>query len=383
MWRKLWTGNRKKMKLLSTRIKVIFICTFILSVFGCGSSTEVFNVDLPAHTLSYIGAPSMNDARMRFREIFCELLESKRESQSLNIDCEDYLWRLNDEPLTAEVRTPLPVHDTHLRILIVSGAFSDCFPEIGKPYKSGTEHLMRLGYRIDYVSISGRSGSDMNASVIAKTVANLDMETSERLLLIGYSKGTTDILHFLLNYPDLSHKVTAVLSVAGAVNGSIIADRYAEIYHKWFENLSLGDCGPGDRGVLESLTRKEQFRWLAMHPLPQHVQYYSVATFTRKENIQVVLRITYELLEPINPLNDGQLLIYDQLIPGSTLMAYVNADHWTVAVPVDEAFSDRDPDTVTRNKKVRTLLFEAMILFVVEQLQQIPGLGNAAPSQTK
>jgi len=135
--------------------------------------------------------------------------------------------------------------------------------------------------------------------------------------------------------------------------------------------------------VLDSLTRKEQFRWLSLHPLPQHVQYFSIATFTREENIQATLRITYELIEPINPLNDGQLLIFDQLIPGSTLMAYVNADHWTVAVPVDEAFSGRDPDIVTRNKKLRTLLFEAMILFMVERLQQIPRLDNTAPSQTK
>lgn len=371
------------MKLLSTQIKIIFISTFVLSVFGCASTSEVFDVNIPAHTLSYIGAPPMHDARMRFREIFCELLESNRESQNLSINCEDYLWRLNDEPLTDAKRILLPEHDKHLKILIVSGAFSDCFPEIGKAYKSDTEHLTRLGYRIDHVPVSGRSGSDMNASVIAKTVADLDMETSERLLLLGYSKGTTDILHFLVNYPDLSHKVTAVLSVAGAVNGSIIADRYTKTYYKWLENLSLGDCEPGDRGVLESLTRKEQFRWLVMHPLPQHVQYYSVAAFTHEENIQAALRITYEILEPISPLNDGQLLIFDQLIPGSTLMAYVNADHWTVAVPVEEVFLGRDPDTLTRNRKMRTLLLEAMVLFLVEQLQQIPGEDNDPPSQTK
>jgi len=370
------------MKLLSTRIKRILIGVTIIGIVGCGSASEVFDVNIPAYTLSYIGAPPLQDARMRFREIFCELIESKRESQSLNIECEDYLWRLNDEPLSAELRTPLPAHDMHLRILIVLGAFSDCFPEIGKPYKLGTEHLMRLGYRIDYVPVSGRSGSDMNAAVIAKTVADLDVATSERLLLIGYSKGTTDILHFLVNYPDLAGKVSAVLSVAGAVNGTVIADRYAETYHKWFENLSLGKCRPGDGGVMDSLTRAEQFRWLVLHPLPQTVQYYSIATFGREENIQAGLRLTYELLEPIDPLNDGQLLIYDQLIPGSTLMAYVNADHWTVAVPVDEAFSGRDPGTVARNKKLRTLLFEAMILFMAERLQQTPGSDIAAPSQT-
>jgi hypothetical protein len=355
------------MKMLSIRIKHIFIGCFILSVLGCGSTSEVFNTSIPAYTLSYIGAPPLQDARMRFREIFCELLESKQEAQNLNIDCGQYLWRFNDERLPAGVRTPLPLHDTNLRILIVPGAFADCFPEIGMPYKTATEDFMRLGYRIDYILVSGRSGSEANAAVIAETVADLDIDTSERLLLIGHSKGTTDILHFLVNYPELALKVTAVLSVAGAVNGSVIADKYAETYHKWFLDLSLGECRPGDGGVLDSLTRANQFPWLVSHPLPQTAQYYSVAAFAREGDIQAGLRITYEILEPIDPLNDGQLLICDQLIPGSTLMAYVNADHWTVAVPVEEAFSGRNPDTLARNAKLRALLFEAMILFMVER----------------
>jgi hypothetical protein len=365
----------------SSQIKVIFISSLVLSVLGCGSASNVFNVNVPAHALSHIDAPPIQDARMRFREIFCELLESSRESQGLSIDCEDYLWRLNDEPWPAAVRRPLPAHDTSLSILIVPGAFSDCLPKITKPYELGRKRLSGLGYRIDYVPISGRSGCDANADVIAKSVTDLD--PYERLLLIGYSKGTTDILHFLVNYPDLAGKVTAVLSVAGAVNGSLIADRYAEIYLNWVGGLSLGKCPPGDKGVVESLTRVERFRWLTLNPLPQTVQYYSLATFAREEDVQVVLRIFYELMEPISPLNDGQLLVYDQLIPGSTLMAYVNADHWTVAVPVDEAFSGRDFDTVTRYKRLRTLLFEAMILFILEQLQSTPGPDNTAPPETE
>jgi len=355
----------------------------VMTILGCAQPYKYpYTIDYPGAYIHPIGTPSIVDGRERFREIFCELMESKREIQSPYIECEDYLWRLNDEPLPAAVRTPLPAHDTRLRILIVLGAFSDCIPEIGKPYKLGTERLIRLGYRIDYVPVSGRSGSDINAAVIAKTVADLDIQASERLLLIGYSKGTTDILHFLVNYPDLARKVAAVLSVAGVVNGSVIADKYAKTYHKWFEDLSLGACWPGDGGVLESLTREEQFRWLALHPLPKTVQYYSIAAFAREENIQAGLRLAYELLEPIDPLHDGQLLIYDQLIPGSTLMAYVNADHWTVAVPVDESFSGRDPDSVARNKKLRTLLFEAMILFVAERLQQTPVPDSAALPQT-
>ena len=123
--------------------------------------------------------------------------------------------------------------------------------------------------------------------------------------------------------------------------------------------------------------------WLATHPLPEHVRYFSLAAFARYEDMQLHQQATYKALEVIHPLNDGQLLFVDQLIPGSALLGYVNADHWTVAVPVDEVFSGRDPDIVTRNKKVRTVLFEAMILFVVERLQQTPGLDNTAAPQTK
>jgi hypothetical protein len=84
--------------------------------------------------------------------------------------------------------------------------------------------------------------------------------------------------------------------------------------------------------------------------------------------MQLHQRVTYKLLEKIHPLNDGQLLFVDQLIPGSALLGYVNADHWTVAVPVEEIFSDRDPVKKLEDRNLRDLLFEALILFLAETL---------------
>jgi hypothetical protein len=71
--------------------------------------------------------------------------------------------------------------------------------------------------------------------------------------------------------------------------------------------------------VLDSLSRIQQFKWLATHPLPEHVRYFSLASFARYADVQLPLRATYKMLERINPLNDGQLLSFDQLIPGSAL----------------------------------------------------------------
>jgi hypothetical protein len=50
------------------------------------------------------------------------------------------------------------------------------------------------------------------------------------------------------------------------------------------------------------------------------------------------------------------------------LLGYVNADHWTIAIPVEEKYSNRDRAITDRNRKLRGLLFEAMILFLAESL---------------
>jgi hypothetical protein len=38
-------------------------------------------------------------------------------------------------------------------------------------------------------------------------------------------------------------------------------------------------------------------------------------------------RSSYDKLSKVDARNDSQLLFYDEIIPGSKLLAYVNADH--------------------------------------------------------
>ena len=193
-------------------------------------------------------------------------------------------------------------------------------------------------------------------------------KASERLILLGYSKGATDILHFLVDYPEIAKKVTAVLSVAGVINGTPVADKFAETYARWFKKIPIKECEPGDGGVLESLKRSAQFPWMAANPLPQNVQYYSIAAFANRENVQPGLLFTYDLLRKIDPRNDGQVIFYDQVVPGSSLLGYVNLDHWAIAVPVKEKTAPAYWEAAATHPHVRALLFEAMILFLVEKL---------------
>ena len=44
-----------------------------------------------------------------------------------------------------------------------------------------------------------------------------------------------------------------------------------------------------------------------------------------------LLKEMYDELADIEPRNDGQLIWYDQVVPGGYLLGYVNADHWSIA----------------------------------------------------
>jgi hypothetical protein len=327
-----------------------------------------FNNDVPAQTLSYIGYPPISDQRSRFREIFCMLVNESSEAHERQIRCEDYLWRLMYEKQGTQSSRPLPIHDTKLNFIFVTSAFGECFPEKASPYADPVDRLKKSGYRIDTLFVGGRSSSSFNAGMIADAVKKYELQINERLVLIGYSKGATDILHFLVDYPALARKVTAVLSIAGAINGSPIADRFAKTYARFLKKIPMKHCPPGDGGVLESLQRSVQFNWLAANPLPLDVQYYSIAAFTKRENVQPGLLSTYDLLRTIDPRNDGQLIFYDQIIPGSSLLGYVNMDHWDIAVPIRESMVSSNWAATYPYAHVRDLLFEAMILYIVENL---------------
>ena len=107
---------------------------------------------------------------------------------------------------------------------------------------------------------------------------------------------------------------------------------------------------------------------MAVNPLPHNVQYYSIVAFTNRKNIQPGFLLTYDLLRNTDPRNDVQVIFYDQVIPGVSLLGYINLDHWAIAVPVKEKTASSAWKAAATHPHVRALLFEAMILFIVEKL---------------
>ena len=61
------------------------------------------------------------------------------------------------------------------------------------------------------------------------------------------------------------------------------------------------------------------------------------------------------------------MIFYDQVIPGSTLVGYLNADHWAIAVPIARSTHGRVAVRDRERLSARALL-EAILRFIEEDL---------------
>ena len=93
-------------------------------------------------------------------------------------------------------------------------------------------------------------------------------------------------------------------------------------------------------------------------------------TYPDPERVSSILKSTYKKLGKVDSRNDSQVIFYDQVIPGSTLMGYLNADHWAIAVPIAETHPFIGRHFVDQNEYPRQILAEAMLRFIEEDLDR-------------
>jgi hypothetical protein len=95
-----------------------------------------------------------------------------------------------------------------------------------------------------------------------------------------------------------------------------------------------------------------------------------VVTFPEPARVSWALQNSYALLAEKDERNDTQVMIFDQMIPGSTLLAFVNADHWAIAVPVARSHSFVGSTLVNHNDYPREVFFESLLRYLEEDLPE-------------
>jgi hypothetical protein len=346
------------------------VTALCLALAGCADAPLVpFSTETAPLILVPAAQAGVQDKRGRFREIYCGVLAARVGEVPDHRPCEDALTRLGAEPAPTGQPVPLGTSSRHLVAGVVPGIGYACFARWLQPQGTVIEHVQKYGYDLSAIAVDALSGTSVNARQIRDWVmAKAPGPGAPRLVLIGYSKGTPDILDAIVSYPEIRARVAAVVSIAGAVGGSPLANTAEQYQADLLQHFPGATCEAGDGGGVASLRPAVRRAWLAQNPLPSSVPMYSVVTLPQPERISSILHGTNRKLNMIDGRNDSQVIFYDQLIPGSTLLGYLNADHWAVAVAIARAHDTVGSLFVTQNAYPREALTEAVLRFVEEDL---------------
>jgi hypothetical protein len=354
---------------MKTSVTLSFACTGAM-LCACGSSPLIaYSTDTPPLVMTNAREAGITDGRARFREIFCAVLDAHGRELPDYRACDEALTRVGTEPVPGSRPVRLEPSSRGLTAVLVGGIGHECVDAWLEPAGTVERHLAQNGYGLRSLRVDGLSSTANNARQIRDALLAMPKAAdAARLVLIGYSKGAPDILEAIVTYPEIRDRVAAVVSASGSVAGSPLANDAEQYQAAMFRHFPGATCTQGDGGGVESLRTSVRRSWLAANPLPTDLPFYSLVTFPDPERISAVLKSGYRKLSRIDGRNDGQMIFYDQIIPGSTLMGYVNADHWAIALPIARSHERIGSWFATENAYPREALAEAIMRFVEEDL---------------
>ena len=341
-----------------------------IAMSACSTTPlEPYTEDTPPLVLVPTAQAGIVDKRGRFREIFCTILEERSPKLPDYRPCNDALTKVGVEPNGTGKNVQLGPSGRHLVAVIVPGIGWDCFVTWLDLQHTIRNHVRQFGYELHLLKVDALSGTETNAHQIRDAIIEMAPESEQRrLVLIGYSKGAPDILEAIVTYPEIRPRIAAVISAAGAIGGSPLANDATQSQLELLRHWPDAQCTTGDGGAVESLRPATRKAWLAKNSLPRDFPYYSLVTYPKPERISTILASSYNKLSRVDARNDSQVLFYDQVIPGSTLLGYVNADHWALSVPIARSHSMLGATLVDQNDYPREALLEALLRFVEEEL---------------
>lgn len=308
---------------------LVLIGVVAVPVVSCNTKPYLTHPEtMPPIVIATLEDAGIKDLRHLYRAAVCAQLPAN------SPPCEELILRFPDE---ARLNAPLAQRDisNRYRIGFVPGLLSDCLNRIFYPFTDISEKLKEYGHTVHDFPTAGRASSAENAQRLARRLAELSPDPRPFIMIV-YSKGLPDVLELLLRYPKTSQHIAAIISIAGASNGSPFADDFYEFYRDWLAGLPVPGCGTGTGEEVRDLRRDVRLEWWRRNRSAVRVPIFSIVAVPRADRVSPVLKQMHAKLSSIDPRNDGLLLWYDTVVTRGYLLGYVNADHLAVAIPASQ-----------------------------------------------
>ena len=315
----------------------------------------------------------VRDGRARWREIVCAVNAAHGQALPDARKADRILKRLSDEDTGAGRGVDLgPL--TGVRVVIVPGFLSECVAFLADVLSDATQHLEGLGARCSVARVDGRGGSAHNARQLRDHIMALSQAEAGQLnLIIAMSKGTADTLEMLAAYPETHARLDVFVSLVGCVCGSPLADLVPD-WLRWVERvLPLPTCRRHGGAAQSSLHPKTRTQFLHTNPMPSGILYYSLGAVVDRAGMSKGMLSSFDALSRLSPLNDGQMLLADQILPNSVFLGALDCDHIATAMPFNRSGGVLARFVKTRvldqNAFPREVMAEALVRQALEDLK--------------
>ena len=344
-----------------------------LALTACSPSPQPsYSSVTPPQILTTLDSAGVRDLRTAYRTALCPRLPASGPR------CDDVLLQLAGEAGPPALVAPPSATRERYRIAFVPGFLSECFDGIVRPFAEAMRELAQAGFVVYHLPVSGRGSTEHNSAELAGELAALPADPRP-LIVFAYSKGLPDVLTLLARHRTAASSIAAIVSVAGAMNGSPLADHLNPAFRAWLSSWPMRRCHRGDGDEFKDLRPEVRLAWWQRHRSSITTPVFALVTTPRPDRLSPFLKEMYEELARIEPRNDGQLIWYDQIVPGGHLLGYVNADHLGIGVSLSHAFPGLR--LLFRDDVPRTALVEAAIEVVDGVLVASSPANPASPSR--
>lgn len=355
-------GKRMDLRAALRVLSRITIVAGVLTQAGC-TYPGIRVRDIPEPTVRTNWARAgIADQRKAFAEVFCRHLALEHPPSAAS--CDHWLW--GAAPVDAAERTDSgPVLLATRSLIVIPGIFGECVAPWVTPFSNDYATLERLGYRVHVVDVTGRGSSRLNADIIHSTLSDPALSL-DGAVVVAYSKGVTDFM-LAASRPEAlawKNRLSAFISVAGTANGSPAANHGAALYASLLKRAPFSTCPKSDGGGVDSLTYA-QARAAADYFAASQVPFatYSVVAVAHGRPVNPVLDGFYRLLSRIDERNDGQVIVEDAVVQGSTVLGVFRADHWSIALPFEDSRAPLMKPLAVNNHFPRGALIRAVLEF--------------------